>query len=95
MVRPRAHRMARWYRGAVFSPHLHAYGKQGMLSDVREILSRTKAVADVTLDTVVAPGPPVPITGSARASWGPPPPPGTPPARAPNASHPGHGPTGG
>ena len=28
------------------------------------------------------------ISGDARASWGPPPPPGTPPAGAPNASHP-------
>ena len=68
---------------------LHGYGEQGRRSEVREVLSRIKAVADVTLNTGVVLGPPVPITGSARASWGPPPPPGTPLAGAPAASHPG------
>jgi SanA protein len=68
---------------------VHDYGEQGRRSDVREVLSRVMAVADVTLNTAVVLGPPVPITGDARASWGPPPPPGTPPAGAPNASHPG------
>jgi len=48
----------------------------------REIFSRVKAVADVTTDAGVVGGPPVPITGSARASWGPPLPPGTPPREA-------------
>jgi SanA protein len=67
---------------------LHDYGQQGEKSDVREILSRVKAVADVATDAGVVGGPPIPITGSARASWGPPPPPGTPPAGAPQASHP-------
>ena len=67
---------------------LHGYGRQGELSDVREVFSRVKAVADVTTGADVVGGPPVPITGSARASWGPPPPPGTPPAGAPQASHP-------
>jgi SanA protein len=67
---------------------LHSYGKQGILSDAREILSRVKAVADVETGASVVLGPQVPITGDARASWGPPPPPGTPPAGAPNASHP-------
>ena len=66
---------------------LHGYGEQGHRSEVREVLSRIKAVADVTLNTGVVLGPPVPITGDARASWGPTPPPGTPPAGAPNASH--------
>ncbi len=66
----------------------HAYGEQGSRSEVREVLSRIKAVADVTLDTGVVLGPPVPITGDARASWGPAPPPGTPPAGAPTANHP-------
>lgn len=66
---------------------LHGYGRQGEISEVREVLSRVKAVADVTTDADVVGGPPVPITGSARASWGPPPPPGTPPAGAPQASH--------
>jgi SanA protein len=67
---------------------LHDYGRQGLISDGREVLSRVKAVADVATGADVVLGPPVPITGSARASWGPPPPPGTPPAGAPRASHP-------
>jgi SanA protein len=67
---------------------LHGYGKQGTVSDVREILARVKAVGDAALDTGVLLGPPVPITGDARASWGPPPPSGTPPAGAPGATHP-------
>jgi SanA protein len=67
---------------------LHSYGKQGTLSDAREVLSRVKAVADVATDAGVILGPQVPITGSARASWGPAPPPGTPPAGAPSAAHP-------
>ncbi len=75
-------------RAAGLTSDLHDYGKQGVLSDAREILSRTKAVADVTLNTAAPPGPRVPITGSARASWGPPPPPNTPPAGAPTAAHP-------
>lgn len=67
---------------------LRGYGEQENRSEVREVLSRIKAVADVSLNTGVVLGPPVPITGDARASWGPPPPPGTPPAGAPTASHP-------
>ncbi len=67
---------------------LHGYGKQGMISDAREVLSRVKAVTDVATGAAVTGGSPVPITGSARASWGPPPPPGTPPAGAPQAAHP-------
>lgn len=62
---------------------LHPYGFQGAKSDVREVLSRVKAVADVSLGTAAIGGPPIPITGDGRASWGPPPPPGTPPAGAP------------
>jgi SanA protein len=61
----------------------HPYGVQGTKSDVREVLSRVKAVADVTLDTPAMAGPKIPITGDGRASWGPPPPPGTPPAGSP------------
>ncbi len=68
---------------------LRGYGEQGSRSEAREVLSRIKAVADVTLNTGVVLGSPVPITGDARASWGPSPPPGTPPAGAPSASHPG------
>lgn len=67
---------------------LHGYGRQGLFSDGREVLSRVKAVADVTTGADVVLGPPVPITGPARASWGPPPPAGTPPAGAPQANHP-------
>ena len=63
---------------------LHAYGFQGHKSDVREVLSRVKAVADVTLDSPAMAGPKIPIaTSDGRESWGPAPPPGTPPAGAP------------
>jgi SanA protein len=55
---------------------LHPYGAQGRKSDVREVLSRVKAVADVTLDSAAVGGDPIPITGDGRASWGPAPPPG-------------------
>lgn len=62
---------------------LHAYGGQGIKSDVREVLSRAKSVFDVVANRPVTGGPPVPITGSANESWGPEPPPGTPPAGSP------------
>jgi SanA protein len=63
---------------------LHPYGIQGTKSDVREVLSRVKAVADTALDTPAMGGPSIPITGDdGRVSWGPPPPPGTPPAGSP------------
>jgi SanA protein len=62
---------------------LHPYGIQGAKSDVREVLSRVKAVADVALDTPAVGGPPLPISGDGRSSWGPAPPPGTPPAGSP------------
>jgi SanA protein len=62
---------------------LHGYGKQGIKSDIREVLSRVKAVGDTTLDTGVLLGPAVPITGSGLASRGPAPPAGTPPAGSP------------
>jgi SanA protein len=88
---PRALYLARaaGLRASGLTADLHPYGRQGMMSDGREILSRVKAVGDATLNTGVVLGPPVPITGNARASWGPPPPPGTPAAGAPTASHPG------
>lgn len=60
---------------------LHHWGYQGRKSSVREVLSRVKAVADVTLDTPAMAGPKIPIaTTDGRESWGPAPPPGTPPA---------------
>ena len=61
----------------------HPYGVQGTKSGVREVLSRVKAVADTALETPAVGGPPMPIEGDGRTSWGPAPPPGTPPAGAP------------
>jgi SanA protein len=59
------------------------WGYQGRKSEVREVLSRVKAVADIALDTPAMAGPKIPIaTTDGRESWGPPPP-GTPPAGAP------------
>jgi SanA protein len=62
---------------------LHQWGYQGEKSEVREVLARVKAVADTTLDTPAMGGPSIPISGDGRASWGPAPPPGTPPAGSP------------
>jgi SanA protein len=62
---------------------LHQWGYQGDKSRVREVISRVKAIADVTLDTPAVGGPPIPIDGDGRRSWGPAPPPGTPPAGSP------------
>jgi SanA protein len=62
----------------------HRWGYQGKKSEVREVLSRVKAIADVTLDTPAMAGPRIPIaTTDGRESWGPPPPPGVPPAGSP------------
>lgn len=64
---------------------LHPYGFQGDKSDVREILSRVKAIADVSLETPAMAGPKIPIASSdGRESWGSAPPPGTPPAGSPD-----------
>lgn len=63
---------------------LHQWGYQGTKSEVREIFSRVKAIADTTLDTPAMGGRKIPIaTSDGRESWGPPPPPGTPPAGSP------------
>lgn len=62
---------------------LHPYGAQGTKSGAREVLSRVKAIVDVTLDTPAMAGPRLPISGDGRASWGPPAPPGVPPAGSP------------
>jgi SanA protein len=63
---------------------LHPYGFQGKKSDVREVLSRVKAIYDTTFDTPAMAGPQIPIaTADGRESWGPAPPPGTPPAGSP------------
>jgi SanA protein len=62
---------------------LHSYGIQGTRSDVREVLSRVKAVVDASLEAPSTGGPRIPISGDGRASWGPKPPPGTAPAGSP------------
>jgi SanA protein len=63
---------------------LHTWGYQGRKSEVREVLSRVKAVVDVSLDTPALAGPKIPIaTTDGRESWGQDPPPGTPPAGSP------------
>jgi SanA protein len=64
---------------------LHHWGYQGLRSEVREVLSRVKAIADVSLDTPAMAGPKIPIqTTDGRESWGPAPPAGTPPAGSPD-----------
>lgn len=67
---------------------LRGYGSQGTKGDVREFFSRVKAVGEASLDSGVLLGPPIPITGDARASRGPAPPPGTPPVRSPEGTSP-------
>lgn len=63
---------------------LHQWGYQGRKSEVREVLSRVKAIVDTSLDTPAMGGKQIPIaTSDGRESWGPPPPPGTPPAGSP------------
>jgi SanA protein len=62
---------------------LHGYGQKKTESDIREFLARPKALLDTAIDAGVMGGPQIPITGDGRASWGPEPPPGTPPAGAP------------
>jgi SanA protein len=65
---------------------LQPWGYQGRKSAVREVLSRVKAIADVAFDTPALAGPSIPIaTADGRESWGPAPPPGTPPAGSPNS----------
>jgi SanA protein len=63
---------------------LHPYGRKGTQSDVREVFARVKAAWDNAIDSGVMGGPQIPITGDGRASWGPRPPSGTPPAGAPS-----------
>jgi SanA protein len=62
---------------------LSGYGNQGAFSQLREIASRVKAMGEETMNRNVMLGPAHPITGDGRESWGPAPPPGTPPAGAP------------
>jgi SanA protein len=65
----------------------HQWGYQGEKSEIREIFSRVKAIADTTLNAPAMGGRQIPISGDdGRVSWGPVPPPGTPPAGAPGRS---------
>jgi SanA protein len=64
---------------------LRGWGFQGRKSSVREVLSRVKAIADVTLETPAPAGPKIPIAAAdGRESWGPAPPADTPPAGSPD-----------
>jgi len=66
----------------------HHWGYQGRKSTIREVLSRVKAIADTTLGTPAMGGKKIPISGDdGRVSWGPPPPPGVPPAGSPGRSY--------
>jgi vancomycin permeability regulator SanA len=65
----------------------HKWGYQGKRSEIREVLSRVKAIWDTTVDTPAMAGPSIPIqTSDGRESWGPAPPEGTPPAGSPDSS---------
>ena len=67
----------------------HKWGYQGKRSRVREVFSRVKAIWDTTVETPALAGPKIPIqTADGRQSWGPVPPPDTPPAGSPD--HPGN-----
>jgi SanA protein len=65
----------------------HHWGYQGERSEVREVFARVKAIWDTTVDTPAMAGKRIPIqTSDGRESWGPAPPPGTPPAGSPDSS---------
>jgi SanA protein len=65
----------------------HHWGYQGERSAVREVFARVKAIWDTTVDTPATAGQRIPIqTSDGRESWGPAPPPGTPPAGSPDSS---------
>jgi SanA protein len=55
---------------------LHSYGEKGTEADVREIFARVKAVGEVVQGRQVLLGPPHPISGDGRTTWGPPAPAG-------------------
>jgi vancomycin permeability regulator SanA len=62
----------------------HQWGRHGTESEVREVFARVKAIWDTTVETPAMAGKRIPIqTADGRESWGPAPPPGTPPAGAP------------
>lgn len=65
----------------------HHWGYQGEKSSIREVFARVKAIWDTTVDTPAMAGQRIPIqTSDGRESWGPAPPPGTPPAGSPDSS---------
>ncbi|MFT3865339.1 MAG: ElyC/SanA/YdcF family protein [Solirubrobacterales bacterium] len=64
----------------------HSWGAQGEKSSIREVFARVKAIWDTTVDTPATAGKRIPIqTSDGRESWGPAPPPGTPPAGSPDS----------
>ncbi|MGH2974703.1 MAG: SanA/YdcF family protein [Solirubrobacterales bacterium] len=66
---------------------LHQWGYQGRKSEIREIPSRVKAIADTALNTPAMGGREIPISGDdGRVSWGPAPPADAPPAGSPGRS---------
>jgi vancomycin permeability regulator SanA len=63
----------------------HHWGYQGERSEIREVFARVKAIWDTTVETPAMAGKRIPIqTADGRESWGPAPPPGTPPAGSPD-----------
>jgi SanA protein len=62
---------------------LRGYGREGIRSRLREVLARAKGAGEAALRSRVLLGPRASVAGDGRASWGPAPPPGTPPAGAP------------
>jgi vancomycin permeability regulator SanA len=51
---------------------LQPYGRSGLAATVREAAARVKAVGSVALRMPVTLGPPIPVDGDGRDSWGPP-----------------------
>jgi SanA protein len=65
----------------------HHWGANGKKGEVREVFARVKALWDTTMNTPAMAGVRIPIqTSDGRESWGPAPPPGTPPAGSPDSS---------
>lgn len=49
---------------------LHGYGSQDLMSNAREVVARVKGVGEAVLQPAALGGPPHPITGDGRKSWG-------------------------
>jgi SanA protein len=65
----------------------HHWGYQGERSEVREVFARVKALWETVTDEPAMSGRRIPIqTSDGRESWGPAPPPGTPPAGSPDST---------